>query len=642
MKAIGRTIFVMINLAIGTIAMGQYALEDMDHFILKYPGESQVLINGKRTYTITKGKEGLDIRLKVLRDRLITKSGAITSFSEEVYSDSTATEIMEIEAYSLVPENGKYRKYKVDQFYEKDDLSGVSFNSDGKNLQFYFPKTGKKVVTHLEYETQLKVDYFLPSVFTAMFFPYEHFEVELIVDNDIDMQIDPYHINEGDMVYTVDKGKRTTTHHWVFDEVAAVDYQNDAPDPRWYLPHLIMRIKGYETDEGYTPVLTDLDDLYRLYRTWMDMIDTEDADALRPLVTQIVAGAENDDEKMRRIFNWVQANIKYIAFSDGMRGTVPESAKEVIGCRFGDCKGMSNLMHNMAALEGIDTYHTWIGTRDIPYSYEEVSSPLVDNHMILSYQMGDSLIFLDATDSYLPFGMPSAFIQGKQALVSNGPDDYSLSDVPVMTGDNNAVSDSIYVTVSGNDLVGRGVRRMRGYSSTDIQHGLNRVDADDERDYIQRIVSIGDDRFALEEFTTEISADKEEVVIDYSFRIPQYVTSYEDELFLNLNFDKSFGASRIDEGRVVPVDMGYAWETHQVVILDLDDETSISFVPDNQEYLDEHFGYQIKYRQETARMVIDSQSYSNDLILRKEDFNHWNELSEKFKKSVSQNILLKK
>ena len=50
---------------------------------------------------------------------------------------------------------------------------------------------------------------------------------------------------------------------------------------------------------------------------------------------------------------------------------------------------MASLIVTMLKVAGVKSYRTWIGTRDLPYKYSQVPTPLVDNHMIATYIAAD-------------------------------------------------------------------------------------------------------------------------------------------------------------------------------------------------------------------------------------------------------------
>ena len=56
-------------------------------------------------------------------------------------------------------------------------------------------------------------------------------------------------------------------------------------------------------------------------------------------------------------------------------------------------KDNSSILYEMLKAAGIKGELTWIGTRSIPYKYNELPTPSVDNHMILYYQNGNKGYF---------------------------------------------------------------------------------------------------------------------------------------------------------------------------------------------------------------------------------------------------------
>ena len=115
----------------------------------------------------------------------------------------------------------------------------------------------------------------------------------------------------------------------------------------------------------------------------------------------------------------------------------PEKPTRVFVKKYGDCKDNSSILFKMLEIAGIQGNLTWIGTREIPYAYSEMPTPLADNHMILSYEFEGRTYYLDATGRNKPIELPTSFIQGKEALVGNGRDNYKIKQVPVVEAEKN-------------------------------------------------------------------------------------------------------------------------------------------------------------------------------------------------------------
>src|SRR5581483_12039727 len=107
--------------------------------------------------------------------------------------------------------------------------------------------------------------------------------------------------------------------------------------------------------------------------------------ALARITDSLVANQPTELAKVKSIYYWVINNIKYVAFEDGMQGYIPRQADSICMKRYGDCKDMASIITAMLSVAKIPSYLTWIGTRDIPYSYDDVPLPMADNHMIATY-----------------------------------------------------------------------------------------------------------------------------------------------------------------------------------------------------------------------------------------------------------------
>ena len=93
----------------------------------------------------------------------------------------------------------------------------------------------------------------------------------------------------------------------------------------------------------------------------------------------LIENTIDKDDKARLIFNWVQDNIKYVAFEDGMGGFIPRPAASVCHKRYGDCKDMASIITDMLRYAGIKGNITWVGSDELPYDYTEIADGHIFN-----------------------------------------------------------------------------------------------------------------------------------------------------------------------------------------------------------------------------------------------------------------------
>ena len=229
----------------------------------------------------------------------------------------------------------------------------------------------------------------------------------------------------------------------------------------------------------------------------------------------------DDYTKTKAIFNWVQDKIKYVAFEDGLGGFIPRSGNKVCSRRFGDCKDMASIITKMMEYASIEGHLTWIGSRDIPYTYTELPTPNVDNHMIAAYKHNGEYIFLDATDEFVKFGRPSAFTQGKEALIRLSQDEYEIIEVPTMPAESNARNLQVELEISESEIKGNGKLSLTGYVKTNNRRSFQNLDKEEEEQILDYYLELGSNKFGVESYNIKNLEDRNEPTnIDFTFTLP--------------------------------------------------------------------------------------------------------------------------
>jgi transglutaminase-like putative cysteine protease len=152
---------------------------------------------------------------------------------------------------------------------------------------------------------------------------------------------------------------------------------------------------------------------------------------------EIVAGASDPLEKIRRLASYVQHGIRYVAIEIGIGGYQPHAAQDVLASGYGDCKDKATLLNTMLREAGIESYYVLINA-DRDYLAPDFPSPLGFNHVILAIRMPHDgaetgmfatlphekigpLLLFDPTDSSTPLGyLPPSLQSNYGLLVTDG------------------------------------------------------------------------------------------------------------------------------------------------------------------------------------------------------------------------------
>lgn len=104
--------------------------------------------------------------------------------------------------------------------------------------------------------------------------------------------------------------------------------ESHTPGPSYLYPNILILPKSFENEGQKTVLFNDTSDLYSWYRSLASELENDNS-AFRNTVAQLTAGTTSEEEKIRNIYYWIQDNIRYIAFEDGIAGFKPDEASNV-------------------------------------------------------------------------------------------------------------------------------------------------------------------------------------------------------------------------------------------------------------------------------------------------------------------------
>ena len=478
-----KKIFLLLILGYTQMGISQNLI---DFYTQKYPGHHEVVLSDVQKYDISFQKD----KLKVLEDcyietLILTELGARNT--TESFTFSELVPLKSYNAFTILSKNGKDKKIPLQGTVDKVARENSIFYNDviEKKLTFSNLEIGAKKV--YQYQSEFLDPYLLHRHIFADNRPVKNSSFEITTDKGIEIGYvvvnDPN--NEIKFQKTEKKGKLVYT--WHLNDLNPLKYESSNPGFLHIAPHVVVFVKSYIQNQQKVEVLGSVDLLYKYYRSFTNNINQTVDASLQEKTLDLVANLKTDEEKIKAIFYWVKNNIKYVAFENGYEGFIPREAKLVFERKFGDCKDMSSIITEMAKYAEIPNVNLcWIGTRRIPYTYHEVPTPAVDDHMIASIEINGKIIFLDATDSFTKFGLPTGFIQGKEALIAQG-DHYKIVPVPVVASKENLHHDFVQLSLNNQTLFGKGTLSIDGLSRS---HYLRQIGDASQKNRFEKIKSL--------------------------------------------------------------------------------------------------------------------------------------------------------
>lgn len=438
------------------------------------------------------------------------------------------------------------------------------------------------------------------------------------------------------------KGIKTYT----FSLKDAETYNKDKNNPglSQIYPHILFQVRKMEFQK-YKPVkyFENTNDLYQWYNTLVKQAySAKDITVLTPVVNGITAGKQ-DIEKIKAIYYWVQDKIRYIAFENGISGFKPDSACLVFSKKYGDCKGMANLLVQMLKIAGFDAHHAWIGTKEIAYDY---STPTlqVNNHMICVVFFGDKEYYLDATEKCSAFGDVAERIQGRDILIEKG-DEFLLKKTPVVNYEMNAITKktNIGINLNDNKVEGSSALIFSGEAKADVLYVLNYTKQSDVKANIAYYLTRDNPNFKINDVkNTPLQNFEQNFELSFSFSVGNRVHNIENEYYVNFDFFEEFLGSSIDTARKFDYILPYKEKISHETEITIPDKFTVSYMPENLNIENEDFNININFKKTGNKvMYLKTISFPNARISTK-NFGEWNKSMKLLRDLYNNQLVIKK
>ncbi len=609
----------------------------------KYPEQSATFTDVIEQINIDVVDGKFDIKMTVDKESMLLDDRAAL-YSDGSVSYSSLFFLSGIQAATLYPGEKRYKEIKVSEFKEKDRFSNSVFYDDIKEKSFTYPSLVKGAKRKIELSYQIKDPYLLSTFTPQEYIPVENATLKIVCPADMEIGYKVFNGDSLNLVYEEHKEKNKTVHTWTTHDVKKAESEGSGPGRLYYEPHIVYYIKSYTVNGKKQKVLENVEDLHNYYSKLVKGVNDADYEPLRKLVDSLTVNTTTDEQKIKAIFYWVKDNIKYIAFESGYEGFIPAQAKDIYEKRFGDCKGMASILTKMMKYAKVESYLTWIGSRELPYSYSENPTTGADNHMIASVKLNGQYLFLDATSNTTPYGYPTAFIQGKEAIVHLADDKYEVVKVPEVSPLRNVNSDSVLVEITPDmKLEGTGYSEQTGYERDDIINRLDDHTKEDKLTMLKGYFQKGNNKFILESFNESNFDDRDKPFgIQYKFNVSDYVLQTGDEIFINMNLEKAYSKYDVEKDREIDLEFNYKKRINNTVTLKIPAGYQLSYLPPNDSLDTDLFGFKINYTQNGNSIILKTEILLKCLLLKKKDFTAWNDFIRQLRKNYSESVAFRK
>jgi transglutaminase-like putative cysteine protease len=593
--------------------------------------DDNIIIAGREeSYTFLIDKNTVNIKEKTSTDYLCTKMSDRIQVSE-IYDAQSSIDKVNIKAA-----NKPSPRYSL---YTSDDI----FYSDAKICYFDLHFDKKDQTANVRFEKTCKD----PRYFTTIYFSEPLFVRQKTVRINIPdwMKVELVEKNMGDNIrkeIIIDEKKQSRTYIFHVNNEAAMKHETSMPGKSHIYPHLMILPKSATVNNVTLTYFEKLSDLYDWYRKIIEQVDNDNS-IVEAQAREITKNCPTPLEKIRTIYAWVQDNIRYIAFEDGIAGFKPDNAQEVLRKKYGDCKGMANLLKSLLEAEGFDARLSWIGTNHLAYDY---STPAlcVDNHMICTLFFDGQTCYLDATVKYMALGEYPQTIQGRQVMIAD-KNNFILNRIPVFPPTFN--TDSLYCEYfidNDNLLAGKAIQTYKGESKQVILSLMEQTKKD-RLDVALKEFLEKDERSKNEVSGVAVTGNHSQadaLTIEYAVKNKTGLRSFDNELYVELDNNPSFSREIDTLKRINDIRFPYRYHDVTTIVLNIPGDYETVSLPQPLEIVNDNYRINIRYDQAEEKILYRKEISIVNPVLKKKEFNAWNTDMNALKKARLQQIILTK
>lgn len=498
------------------------------------------------------------------------------------------------------------------------------FYSDEKILYLQLPLEKKGTTSTVILEKTITDPRYLGQFFFSNRYPVSSHQINIILPDWAKTQIKEFNLSPYAITRKEETQNGATTVQYYARDLPAFANENFSQGPTYTHPHIILITQEAIVNNEQIAFFKNTADQYAWYASLVRQIGNDD-NIVREKALEITRDKISDLDKIKALYHWVQQNIRYLAFENGIAGFRPESAQEVIRKKYGDCKGMANLTKSLLSSLGYDAHLCWLGTNHIAYDYS-FPSLLIDNHMICELNYNGKKYYLDATENNIGFDEYGERIQGRQVLVENGKD-YTLEKIPVRDFRQNTETENKEISIEGTALVGDAVQSYAGESKEYLLGNIETTQKDKQENALRDYITNGQNDYQISDVKKlHFNPDDSTAVLQYHFAHRNAVAAFGNELYVDLDLKKIFADYKLDTAKR-KTDFLFPFKVNKIstISLTIPAGYKLQNIPPLYSVTDPVFEIKAGYTRQSGKVIYQKEIRIKQTLLEKKHFQAWNQ-----------------
>jgi transglutaminase-like putative cysteine protease len=286
-------------------------------------------------------------------------------------------------------------------------------------------------------------------------------------------------------------------------------------------------------------------------------------------VQELIAGTTNEKEKVKKLYDFLQQNTRYISIQLGIGGWQPFDASYVATKGYGDCKALTNYMYSLLKEANIPSYYALIkaGAKDY-YMMEDFPSNQF-NHAVLCVPLQKDTMWLECTSQTAPAGYMGDFTGNRKALIidENGgtlvsTPRYRMNDNLQLRNITGKIDETGKLQVKVNTKYG-------AIKQDDLHQMINSLSKEKIKEVLQKELEFATYHVNAFDYN-ESKSERPEIMELLEVDVNNYATVSGKRLFITPNvLNRSYTKLTADEKRLTDIQLDYEYKDIDSVVIDV-------------------------------------------------------------------------
>jgi hypothetical protein len=313
------------------------------------------------------------------------------------------------------------------------------------------------------------------------------------------------------------------------------------------------------------------------YEAWKSLLNPNDE--VKKVAAELTAGAATDDEKLRKIYDYVKSQIKNLNYvdkpsdDDWKKVREAKTPGDTLKLKMAGGGGVNSLFGAMARAVGLDARYALLGNRS-----EMIFDPRVANRALMidasciAIKVAGEWRLFSPSLYYTPYGMIAWTGEGQAALITD-PKEAVWLDVKLSDADKSKEKRTgKFKLLDDGSLEGEARIEYTGHWGASVK-SINRGDtADEQEKTLKNLIkaNIGDTAEVLSYTVENVNERDKPFVYTFKIRVPNYAIRTGKRIFLQPNvFERNSKPRFISNTRKYDVYFNYPYSESDEITIEL-------------------------------------------------------------------------